>query len=125
MYTKLQEAIRDGDISMALRRLHNNIRLKEVGAPPSVVDKSIELLDRSKELLGDRFAIVEQFYPEYSVHIEAEHRVENAWMARCGSCRHWSDDRPPEAEEWCDKHSFDSRTYPDPCPDYSDGEMND
>jgi len=106
---------------MGLRRLHNSIRLKDVGAPADVVDKSVELLCRSEKKLGDRYAVVVRFYPEYSVFIDNEHRVENEWMARCGRCRHWTDDHlSDESEEWCEKHSFDSRTYPDPCPDFSD-----
>ena len=119
MSLKLQEAIKDRDISLALARMHNNIRLPLAGAPAAIVEKSVELLDKSKKLLGDRFSIVQELYAEYSIQVDEENCRESAWRSRCSTCVHWKMTVDDDIDSWCERFTMDSRSYPAPCADYS------
>lgn len=126
MYLNLHEALTDWDISLAFKRLHNSLKLAEVNAPAEVVDRAFTLLDKSKSELGDRFSVVEKFYPEYKVRAEEEYRRENEWQSKCFSCTHWGPFEDENEDTWCNKFTIDDRSYPAPCADYLeevDGEM--
>lgn len=66
MSPELMEAMKDNDTAMALKRLYNYRKLRELGAPPVVIERSNQLLEKSKNGLGRRFAeISAQFFIEY------------------------------------------------------------
>ena len=119
MYLKLNEALGDPEISLGLKRLHNNKTLRDMNAPQIVLDKSDELLGKSRASLGDRFAVVEAIYPEYRVLAEEQLRIQLEWQERCNTCLHMPDDDCPlDSDTWCGRYRASDRTFPNPCPDY-------
>jgi len=116
----------DGDIRLALKRLHNRNQLEEVNAPDEVVHRSQELLEKSISDIGDEFSEVEKLYPEYKIWVEEEYRKENEWQMRCADCQFWTPFVDEEQDSWCNKILFDDRSYPEPCAEYTkrvDGDM--
>ena len=127
MSPELAEALKDVDVSLALKRLYNYRKLRDLGAPPVIIEKSSVLLDKSKVALGDRFAqISAALFVEFRDIEDAAIKVEQDWEERCQSCSFWTHGYSGKDEDqWCGRHSFDSRTMPDECPDYvlaKDGE---
>ena len=119
MYLKLHDALDDFHANLALKRLYNLRRLRELKAPPLVVEKAEELLAKSRVEMGDRFDDLEGLYSEYATWAEEAQRVEREWQERCESCQHiiaGVDDE--DVETWCEKYTAEERTIPEPCPDY-------
>jgi len=92
------------------------LRALEV-TPEQVLEKSEELLQRSRIEFGERFKELEEIYPEYEKWADAEERRQNEWQARCLECRFWSTEMQG-SDLWCQKHTFDSKAYPGPCLEY-------
>lgn len=124
MYLKLQDVLDDPRASLALRRLHNVVRLQKIGAPALVVGKSQDLLRESICEFGPKFIELEKFLSEYQVWADDEDLRENEWQARCTGCSSWNDNEQVDSDKWCEKHSFQSKSYPDECLDYSAVEVN-
>lgn len=108
----------DGDVGLALKRLHNRRMLEEVNAPEQVVRRAQELLERSMSEIGHEFSEIENAYPDYKIRVEEEYRRENEWQARCTGCQFWTSLVDEDQENWCEKIAFDDRSYPDPCTEY-------
>jgi hypothetical protein len=128
MSPELVEALKDSEVSLALKRLYNYQKLRNLSAPPVIIEKSSLLLDKSKEALGARFAgISAALFVEFKEIEDAAFKAEQDWETRCQSCIHWNGGHNNQSEdEWCIRHSYETRTTPDECPDYmpakADGE---
>jgi hypothetical protein len=121
MSPELSEALKDSDVSLALKRLYNYRKLRDLGAPPVIIEKSSLLLDKSKAALGDRFAnISAALFVEFRDIEEAALKAEQDWEITCQSCSHWNGGSNNQDENrWCLRHSYETRTIPNACPDYA------
>lgn len=128
MSPELTKALTDNDVVDALRRLYNYQKLRVLGAPPVIIEKASLLLDKSKVVLGSRFAgISAALFVEFKEIEDATFKAEQDWEARCQSCSSWNGGFNNQSEdEWCLRHSYETRTAPNECPDYlpakADGE---
>lgn len=76
MSPELTEALNDNDIFLALKRLYNYKKLRELGAPPIIIERACILLDKSKSDLGPRYSgISAKLFVEFK-------EVEDAALAR-------------------------------------------
>ena len=121
MSPELAEALRDSDVLLALKRLYNYRKLRDLGAPPVIIEKSSLLLDKSKVALGDRFAqISAALFVEFRDIEDAAVKAEQDWETKCQSCSSWDGGYNNQSETgWCLRYSCDTRTIPDKCPDYT------
>lgn len=66
MSPELTEALRDDGFAMALKRLYNYRKLRELGAPLVIIERSNQLLEKSRIELGPRnFAMMADLFVEY------------------------------------------------------------
>lgn len=121
MSPELTEALKDSEVSLALKRLYNYRKLRDLCAPPVIIEKSSVLLDKSKEALGARFAgISAALFVEFKEIEDVAFKAEQDWEIRCQSCVHWNGGFNNQSEnEWCLRHSCETRTIPNECPDYT------
>ena len=120
MSPELTEALKDSDVAIALKRLYNYQKLRNLGAPPIIIEKASMLMDKSKAALGDRYAgISAALFVEFKEVEDAAFKAEHDWETRCQSCSSWNGGLNNSSEEmWCERHSYETRTAPDECPDY-------
>jgi hypothetical protein len=127
MSPELTEALNDKEVFLALKRLYTYKRLRELGAPPVIVEGAGQQLDRSKKELGARYAgISARLFVEFKEIEDATILAEQNWEAKCQTCVFWTDGyQGRDDKQWCGRHSFETRTIPDACPDFqlkTDGE---
>lgn len=125
MSPELTEGLKDKEIALALKRLYNYKRLRELLAPPVVIEQACQLLEKSKVALGNRYSeISAKLFVEFQEIEDATFLAEQNWEKRCQSCRFWThgyngrDQTNTNQDQWCGRHSFETRTIPDECPDY-------
>lgn len=121
MSPELAEALKDSEVSLALKRLYNYRKLRDLGAPPVIIEKTSLLLDKSKEALGARFAEISAgLFLEFQDIENAAFQAEQDWDARCQTCSSWNGGVNNRSQEmWCIRHSYETKPFPDVCPDYS------
>lgn len=126
MSPELTAAIKDEQTFLALQRLYNYKKLRELKAPPVIIEHASQLLDKSRVSLGKRYdAVLSSLFDQFKEYEDARVEAEQAWETKCRSCVHWIHgyDGPGE-EQWCGRHSYETKMCPDPCPDFqaNDGE---
>jgi hypothetical protein len=120
MSLKLQEALTDDRFELALRRLHSVVTLESKGLSDEVLRSPRYQLEKSKKEFGDRFSQVQAIYPAYKVWADSNNERLIAWQIRCSNCRFQGNvSEQEDITKWCEKYSAESRTCPEPCPDYA------
>lgn len=126
MSPELTEALKDREVSLALKRLYNYRKLRDLDAPPVVIEKASVLLDKSRVSLGDRFTNISAvLFVEFKEIEDVAFQAEQDWEAKCQSCVHWNGGFNNQSEnQWCIRHSYETRTIPNECPDYMPGKAD-
>jgi hypothetical protein len=126
MSPELSEALKDRDVAIALKRLYNYRKLRDLDAPLVVIERSSQLLDKSRDALGARFdGISAALFVEFKVIEDAAFKAEQDWEAKCQTCSSWNGGYNNQSEDqWCLRHSCETRTIPRECPDYTPGKAD-
>lgn len=127
MSPELKQALENDGIYTALKRLHNYKRLRELSAPPMIVQRSLEQLEKSKQELGKEYEVVQSLYDEFRKIEEAAQKQEKEWEDRCRTCVFFDNEKYQyieNSDRWCRLYLFDDRTFPNQCPSYSKEEEN-
>jgi hypothetical protein len=126
MSPELTGAVADKDIAIALKRLYNYKKLQELGAPHIIIEEASKLLDKSRADLGVRFdRISAKLFVEFKEMEDQAALAEQTWEERCQSCSSWNGGTNNQSEDmWCLRHSYESKPFPDECPDYQPGKAD-
>jgi hypothetical protein len=83
MSPELEQALKDDDLSIALKRIYNFKRLRELNAPPVLIEQASVLLDKTKKSLGkQKYEAVRELFDEYRPIHEAQIKTEQAMMEK-------------------------------------------
>jgi hypothetical protein len=82
MSPELESALRDDQTRIALKRIYNFKRLRELNAPPVLVEQAFVLLEKSKKHFGKKYDAIRDLFDEFRPIHEAQMAAEQQMMEK-------------------------------------------
>lgn len=82
MSPELEAALKEDATRMALKRIYNFKRLRELNAPPVLIEQASELLEKSKKNLGKKYNAIRDLFDEFRPIHEAQMAAEQKMMEK-------------------------------------------
>jgi hypothetical protein len=83
MSPELEQALQDETLKIALKRIYNFKRLRELNAPPVLIEQASVLLDKTKKALGtQKYNAVRDLFDEFRPIHEAYLKETEAMMEK-------------------------------------------